>query len=127
MAVAAAAISISSSSSPSCCSPTSPINASTVTTILEKCSLTSLSNITDTNASKKLHCLARLSESAINSAYARAFFAQLFTMKALLMIVLIIFWGVMALLVLFSVAVSCCGQRNSREYKSGKCSESDVI
>ncbi|KAJ8068868.1 hypothetical protein OCU04_002552 [Sclerotinia nivalis] len=123
--VAAAAISSSFSSSSSSDSPTTPIIASTVTSILQKCSLTSLSDITDKNAARKLHCLAELSESAIDKAYARAFFAQPFTSKAIFSIVLIILFGLMALMALMGLlsvgesVVTCCGERRSKEQTKG--------
>ncbi|KAF7909912.1 uncharacterized protein EAF01_003630 [Botrytis porri] len=71
--VTLAALSFSSSSwswswsdTPYSHAPITPIIASTVTKILERCSLTSITKISDSNAAPRLHCLAALSEDAIN-------------------------------------------------------------
>ncbi|TGO60879.1 hypothetical protein BOTNAR_0138g00060 [Botryotinia narcissicola] len=77
--------------------PTTPIIASTVTRILKRCSLTSIANVSDSNAIPNLHCLAALSKSALNKHYKKPFFAQPFTKKASLTIFFIRFWSLCVL------------------------------
>ncbi|TGO18294.1 hypothetical protein BTUL_0011g01010 [Botrytis tulipae] len=117
--IALSALSSSSSSwsdPPYSHGPTTPIIASTVTRILERCSLTSIANVSDSNAAPRLHCLAALSEAAIKKHYKRPFFAQPFTKKAVLTIVLIVCFGGF---VLIALLVSVCSrvERSSRAKK----------
>ncbi|KAF7935512.1 hypothetical protein EAE99_002492 [Botrytis elliptica] len=95
--------------------PTIPIIASTVTRILERCSLTSIASVSDSNASSRLHCLAALSEAAINKHYKRPFFAQPFTKKAVLTIYLLACLGGFVLIALL-VSV-CSGIKRSSKAK----------
>ncbi|TEY73218.1 hypothetical protein BOTCAL_0081g00080 [Botryotinia calthae] len=104
--VSAVAISSSSSSwsdTPYSHDATIPITASTVTRILERCSLTSIAEVSDSNAARRLHCLAALSEAAIDKHYKRPFFAKPFTKRAAMTIVLI----VSALIMLLWLAGVC--------------------
>ncbi|TGO42779.1 hypothetical protein BHYA_0005g00440 [Botrytis hyacinthi] len=117
--VTLAALSSSSSSwsdPPYSQGPTTPIIASTVTQILERCSLTSIASVSDSNAAPRLHCLAALSEAAINKHYKRPFFAQPFTKKASLTIFLIACFGGFVLIALL-VSVCSGAERSCRAKK----------
>ncbi|KAF7881891.1 uncharacterized protein EAF02_006579 [Botrytis sinoallii] len=95
--------------------PTIPIIASTVTRILDRCSLTSIASVSDSNAAPQLHCLAALSEAAINKHYKRPFFAQPFTKKAdLTIFVLACLGGFVLIAILVSV---CSGIKQSSKAK----------
>ncbi|TGO54112.1 hypothetical protein BCON_0112g00060 [Botryotinia convoluta] len=118
--VSAAALSSSSNSwsdPPYSRGPTIPITASTVTRILERCSLTSITQVSDSNAPRRLHCLAALSEAAINKHYKRPFFAQPFTKNAVLTIALIVLFGGFVLIVLLVFVGSCVERRCGEEAK----------
>ncbi|KAF7959749.1 hypothetical protein EAE96_001358 [Botrytis aclada] len=95
--------------------PTTPITASTVTRILERCSLSSISKVSDSNAAPGLHCLAALSEAAINKHYKRPFFAQPFTKAAIMTITLIVLFGGLALISLLVCLGSCAERAKKRE------------
>ncbi|KAF5877724.1 uncharacterized protein Bfra_002093 [Botrytis fragariae] len=98
--------------------PTTPITTSTVTRILERCSLTSITNVSDSNAAPMLHCLAALSEAAINKHYKRPFLAQPFTKSPVMTIFLIVSLGGFALIALLFSVCSCAERHrgaNKRE------------
>ncbi|KAM0160041.1 hypothetical protein ACHAPG_003221 [Botrytis cinerea] len=108
--VSAVAISSSSNSwsnTPYSHDATIPITASTVTRILERCSLTSIAEVSDSNAAQRLHCLAALSEAAINKHYKRPLFAKPFTNRAVMIIFSIVLFGGCALIVLVWLAGGC--------------------
>ncbi|TGO28663.1 hypothetical protein BPAE_0024g00080 [Botrytis paeoniae] len=120
--VSAAALSSSSNSwsdAPYSHGPTTPITASTVTRILDRCSLTSITSVSDSNAPRRLHCLAALSEAAINKHYKRLFFAQPFTKNAVWTIFLIVSLGGFALIALLVFVGSrverLCGAKKREE------------